>query len=47
MFDQIEERNLNSEDVIGYFKKKFPGEDVDVVFGVDSDYDKGRQVLSL
>uniref|UniRef100_A0A915JM16 UDP-glucose:glycoprotein glucosyltransferase n=1 Tax=Romanomermis culicivorax TaxID=13658 RepID=A0A915JM16_ROMCU len=46
LFDQVGEREIESADIIKLFKKKYPGEDYDIVFGPDSDYDKGRNTGS-
>lgn len=35
---------VTAEIVIKQFKTKYPGEDLDLVFGEDSDYDTGRKV---
>lgn len=47
LFDEVEENEIKSEDVIKLFKKKHPGEEYDMIFGSESDYDTGRQVRWL
>lgn len=36
---------LTSKDVIDIFKIEFPREDLELIFGLDSDYDTGRKVF--
>lgn len=42
--DSNEQRDLNPEDVMNIFKKKYKSEDMEMVFGSDSDYDTGRKL---
>ncbi|XP_064455820.1 UDP-glucose:glycoprotein glucosyltransferase 1-like isoform X2 [Ornithodoros turicata] len=35
---------ITSDDVINFFKSKYPGEDLSLIFGEDSDYDTGRKL---
>lgn len=46
LFDEVGDRNIAPKDITELFQKKYPGEDVEMVFGTDSDYDKGRQAGS-
>ncbi|GAB6021676.1 hypothetical protein CHUAL_004257 [Chamberlinius hualienensis] len=39
-----DDTNPTSEDVINAFKSEFPSEDIDLIFGADSDYDTGRKL---
>uniref|UniRef100_A0A914V212 UDP-glucose:glycoprotein glucosyltransferase 1 n=1 Tax=Plectus sambesii TaxID=2011161 RepID=A0A914V212_9BILA len=44
IFDELPDRDvLTPDDVVKHFTKKYPDEDADLVFGVNSDYDNGRQ----
>ncbi|XP_076324138.1 UDP-glucose-glycoprotein glucosyltransferase isoform X3 [Tachypleus tridentatus] len=40
----IGDKDITVEDVTGLFKSRYPSEDMDIVFGIDSDYDTGRKL---
>ncbi|XP_054159379.1 UDP-glucose:glycoprotein glucosyltransferase 1-like [Oppia nitens] len=42
--DKDSQRDLTSGDVINQFKSKYKNEDIDMIFGSDSDYDTGRKL---
>ncbi|CAG2166772.1 unnamed protein product [Oppiella nova] len=42
--DKGVQRDLTPEDVINQFKAKYKNEDLDLIFGSDSDYDTGRKL---
>uniref|UniRef100_A0A5S6QWU0 UDP-glucose:glycoprotein glucosyltransferase n=1 Tax=Trichuris muris TaxID=70415 RepID=A0A5S6QWU0_TRIMR len=43
VYNRVPSGNVSSSDVIAAFKQKYSDEDLDSVFGVDSDYNSGRQ----
>lgn len=42
--DSNDFRDLTSEDVISQFKLRYKNEDLELIFGLDSDYDTGRKL---